>query len=74
MCLGLVQRTGTNSKIKRYIPNGERKGVQCMCSVHYDVWQRDMAIEDGGYASSGKSTRDDDQMDEWSDLEEQKNK
>ena len=32
-----------------------------------------MAIEGGGYASSGESREDDDQMDVWSDFDEQKN-
>jgi hypothetical protein len=30
---GQVQRNGTNFNIKRYIPKGERKGVQCIPEV-----------------------------------------
>jgi hypothetical protein len=33
-----------------------------------------MASEGGGFASSGKNREDDDQIDEWSDFEEWKNK
>jgi hypothetical protein len=76
VCLRQVQRTDTSPSIKRCMPNVERKGVQCMCSFVMTFGSENgMANEGVDYASSCVVwTEDDDQMDVWSDFEEQKNK
>ena len=42
-----------------------------MCPVCYDVWQRDVGYEGGGYAAFGEGIEHDDQMDVWSNTERQ---
>jgi hypothetical protein len=48
VCLGQVQRTGTNSNIKRYIHKGERKGVSAyvQCVMTYSSETRPMSVGD----------------------------
>ena len=74
MCMGQVSRTVTTSDSERYFSEGEREVVQRVCSVCYDVWERNLGYESRGYAAaSGESREDDDEVDVWSNVEGWKN-
>ena len=49
----------------RCFSKGEKKGLQQICPVCDDVWQRDMGHAGGGYAEGREDDHQDSLRDEW---------